>query len=90
MLSRMSPVSPTSFYQNKDVKKMIDEQFVEWDKAKRKELLKQIQIVATREAYCINLYFSNYNTVFKKNVHGVEATKVPVSDSFNVLKVWME
>jgi ABC-type transport system substrate-binding protein len=90
VLSRMTAKSPTSFYQNKSVHKMIDEQFVEWDKAKRKELLKQIQIVATREAYCINLYFSNYNIVFKKNVHGVEATKVPVSDSFNVLKVWME
>jgi hypothetical protein len=40
----MSPKSPVSFYQNPSVQKMIDDQFVEWDKAKRKELLKQIQI----------------------------------------------
>jgi ABC-type transport system substrate-binding protein len=86
----MSPKSPVSFYENPSVQKMIDDQFVEWDKAKRKELLKQIQIVATREVFCINLYFSNYNIVFKKNVRGVEATKVPVSDSFNVLKVLIE
>jgi len=90
VVARMRSVAPYAFYQNPTVEKLIEDQLVETDKTKRREMLKQIQIITSREAYCANLYFSNYNIVFKKNVHGVEGTKVPVSDSFNVLNVWME
>jgi len=90
VVARMRPISPTSFYQNAQVQKLIAAQFVEWNREKRKELLKQIQTTAAQEAYCVNIYFMNYNIVSKKNVHGVEATRVPVSDTFNVLNVWMD
>ena len=89
-ISRMRPNSATSFYQNPKVEKLIEQQFVEWDPNKRKEILKEIQMITADEAYCENIYYMNYNIVFRKNVRGVEATRVPVSDSFNVLNVWLE
>lgn len=82
--------SPLSFYQNEEVQKLLADQFKTWDKAKRRAILKKIQDIANQEAFGVNIYFMNYNIVSKKNVHGVEATKVPASDFLNVLNVWIE
>jgi peptide/nickel transport system substrate-binding protein len=79
-----------SFYQNKEVQGLIAKQFQEWDKDKRMEILKEIQTIANREAFGVNVYFMNYNIVKKKNVQGVGPVQVPVSDTFNVLGAWIE
>jgi peptide/nickel transport system substrate-binding protein len=86
----MQPGTPLSFYQNKEVEALTAKQFQEWDKEKRKEILKQIQIIADREAFGVNIYFMNYNIVKRKGVQGVGPVRVPVSDTFNVLDAWLE
>lgn len=86
----MSSNSPLSFYQNQEVQKLLADQLVTWDKAKRKGILKKIQEIANEEAFGVNVFFMNYNIVSMKKVHGVQATTIPSSDFFNVLNVWME
>ena len=53
------------------------------------EILRKLQEIGHREAFCINIYFMNYNIVSKKNVRGVEGTRY-LCRSFNVLNVWLE
>jgi len=88
-LFAMQSYSPLSFYQNKTVAELSKAQLVEWDAVKRNEILKEIQEIAESEAFGVNMFFMNYNIVKKKNVH-VEPTYVPVSDTFNVYKAWIE
>lgn len=86
----MQDTSPLSFYQNQQVQELIKAQVQEFDQQKRLEMIKEIQLIAEKEAFNINLFFMNYNIAKHKNVHGVGNTRVPVSDSFNIYNAWIE
>ena len=78
------------FYQNEKVQKLLDEQLKEFDKEKRFELLKEVQLIAEKEAFGINLLYMKYNIVKHKNVHDVGTIIVPDSDAFNIYNAWIE
>ena len=59
-----------SFHENEEMDKLIENQRVEFDAAKRKEMLFKIQEIAVDEAYWLYLYEGKYVAAMKGKVHG--------------------
>lgn len=60
-----------SFHENSEMDKFIEQQRVEFDPQKRKELLYKVQEIAVDEAYWLYLYEGQYIAAMRDNVHGV-------------------
>ena len=55
-------------YNNPKVKELVDQARVEMDPAKREALYKEIQVIAKDDVHWIDLYYSPYVNVSRKNI----------------------
>ncbi|WP_349262445.1 ABC transporter substrate-binding protein [Geminicoccus sp.] len=57
-------------YNNPKVKELVEQARVEMDPAKREALYKEIQVIAKDDVHWIDLYYSPYVNVSRKNIEG--------------------
>jgi peptide/nickel transport system substrate-binding protein len=60
-----------TFINNPELDKLLDEQRIEFDPAKRKEMLSKIQKIAVEDAHWLYLYEGIYAAAFRENVKGL-------------------